>query len=166
MTATSPVGLVLRDADGVVLCFERVLDAPVERVWAAVTDPDLLERWFGRWSGDPASGEVAVVMAAEGQTEPERVTVLACEAPTRLTVTLHGPDGPWPLDLLLLVEETAGTRLRFTHRLSEPYDAASIGPGWQFYLDRMGAVVAGTPVPVDFDDYLPGLAPAYALPPG
>ena len=165
MTATTPPGRVLRDAGAVHLVYERVLDAPVARVWAAVTGPDLLERWFGRWSGDPATGEVAVVMTAEGSGEPERVTVTACEAPTRLTVTLQGPGGAWPLDLLL-TEDAGSTRLRFTHRLSEPYDAASIGPGWQYYLDRLGAVVDGTPVPDDFDEYVPGLAEAYAVPPG
>ena len=165
MTATTPPGVVLRDGGAVHLVFERVLDAPVARVWAAVTDPDLLERWFGRWSGDPATGEVAVLMTAEGQSEPEPVTVTACEAPTRLTVVLQGPGGAWPLDLLL-TEDADATRLRFTHRLSEPYDAASTGPGWQYYLDRLAAVVGGTPLPEDFDDYVPGLADAYALPPG
>ena len=70
MTATSPPGRVLRDAGAVHLVYERVLDAPVARVWAAVTAPDLLERWFGRWSGDPATGEVAVLMTAEGLLAP------------------------------------------------------------------------------------------------
>ena len=164
MTASSPAGRVVRDADGVRLEFERTLTAPVEQVWAAVTDPDLLERWFGRWSGDPASGEVDLVMTAEGSTEPERMTVAACEPTTRLAVVGRGPDGPWPLELVLAADG-GGTRLSFTHVLHEPYDAASIGPGWQYYLDRLEAVVAGEPVPADFDEYLPGPAGAYAVPP-
>lgn len=164
MTATTPPGRVVRDTQGVQLTYERTLDAPVDRVWAAVTDPDRLERWFGRWSGDPASGEVALVMTAEGQTEPEPVTVAACEAPTLLAVSTSGPDGPWPLELRL-ADDDGRTRLRFTHRLAEPYDASSIGPGWQYYLDRLEAVLAGRPVPADFDEYLPGLAAAYAVPP-
>ena len=147
-----------------VWCSTRTLSAPVEQVWAAVTDPDRLERWFGRWSGDPASGEVDVVMTSEGQTEPEPMTVSACEPPTRLAVVSRGPDGPWPLELVLAAADQ-GTRLTFTHVLHEPYDAASIGPGWQYYLDRLEAVLAGTPVPTDFDEYLPGLAGAYAVPP-
>jgi uncharacterized protein YndB with AHSA1/START domain len=164
MSATTPVGRVVRDADGALLVYDRTLDAPVDRVWAAVTAPDELERWFGRWTGDPASGEVALVMTAEGQTEPERVTVSACEPPTHLAVVTQGPDGPWPLELVLTAD-AGGTRLRFTHRLAEPYDASSTGPGWQYYLDRLEAVVAGTPVPDDFDAYHPALAAAYAVPP-
>ena len=34
---------------------ERTFRAPVADVWAAVTEPDRLERWIGTWAGDPAS---------------------------------------------------------------------------------------------------------------
>jgi hypothetical protein len=40
------------------------------------------------------------------------------------------------------------TTLDFVHHLSMPYDA-SIGPGWHYYLHRLGAVVAGTTVPAN-----------------
>ena len=164
MAASTPVGQVLRDAEGVRLEFVRSVAAPVEAVWAAVADPDRLAQWFGRWSGDPATGAVQLVMSAEGGSTPERVVVDACEPPRRLAVTLPGPEGDWPL-VLELDERGPATQLRLVHRLAEPYDASSIGPGWQFYLDRLQAVVAGTPVPESFDDYVPALAPAYALPP-
>lgn len=54
--------------------------------------------------------------------------------------------------------------LIFTQRLAEPYDASSIGPGWHYYLDRLGAVVARLPVPDHWDDYYPPLKGAYAPP--
>jgi hypothetical protein len=78
-------------------------------------------------------------------------------------VELTTPDGPWPLGVTL-ADSGGGTRLRFTHELAEPYDATSIGPGWQYYLDRLEAVVAGRPVPEDFDPYYPSLSAAYAVP--
>ena len=49
------------------------------------------------------------------------------------------------------------------HRLAEPYDATSIGPGWHFYLDRLAAEVARRPVDQVWDDYAP-LGGEYALP--
>ena len=56
------------------------------------------------------------------------------------------------------------TTLRFVQRLAEPYDASSIGPGWHFYLDRLGAVLNGHDVPDDFDAYYPALQADYDLP--
>ena len=43
----------------------REFRAPIEDVWAAVTEPERLARWIGTFSGDPASGQVAFRMTAE-----------------------------------------------------------------------------------------------------
>lgn len=163
MTATSPTGRVVRDAAGVRLQYERELPAAVDRVWDALTDRDLLARWFGRWSGDPTSGTVELVSVEAPGEQPATVRIVVCEPPTRLQVELGTLDGPWPLGVTL-TDVGGPTQLRFTHELAEPYDASAIGPGWQYYLDRLEAVVAGRPVPDDFDQYHPALAPAYAVP--
>ena len=154
---------MLRDVDGVRLEFTRTYDAPVEEVWSALTDPERTARWFGRWSGDPASGSVEVVMTAEEQAPAERMTIDACDPPHRLAVTAGTADGPWPLEVTLAAEG-GGTVLRFVHHLAEPYDATDLGPGWHFYLDRLGAVVLGGPVPDRFEDYHPAPEGAYAVP--
>lgn len=164
MTASTRLGQVLRDVGGVRLEFVRTYDAPVEDVWSALTDPDRMARWFGRWSGDPASGAVEVLMSAEDDATPERVTIDECDPPRRLAVTLASADGPWPL-VVALTEQDWRTSLRFTHLLAEPYNAGSVGPGWQFYLDRLGAVLDGAPVPDAWEDYYPALADAYPIPP-
>lgn len=57
--------------------------------------------------------------------------------------------------------EASVTTLVFTQRLVEPYDASSIGPGWHYYLDRLGAVIDGSEVPADWDAYYPSLSSAY-----
>ena len=163
MTVSTPLGRVLRDSDGMRLEFVRTYDDPVEDVWSALTEPDRVARWFGRWSGDPATGTVEVLMTEEEGATPQPVTIVACEPPTRLVVDLPSPDGTWHLSATLQ-ERDGGTVLRFVHRLAEPYDASSIGPGWQFYLDRLGAVVSGVPVPEAWDDYYPALRDAYGLP--
>ena len=46
------------------LVLERTFRAPVVDVWAAITEPERLERWIGTWTGDPASGSVLVRMTA------------------------------------------------------------------------------------------------------
>ncbi len=163
MTATSPLGRVLRDGAEVRLEFVRSYDTPPVDVWAAITDPELLGRWFGSWTGDPTTGTVTLVIAEEG-AGPSPVTIDECDPPRRLVVTTDGPDGPWPL-AVDLDEQGAGTLLRFVHVLVPPYDAGSIGPGWQYYLDRLGAVLDDAPVPDAFEEYHPALAGAYAIPP-
>ena len=162
MTAPGPVGHVRRDADGVRLELVRELDAAQGEVWAALTEPALLERWFGTWSGDPAEGTVLLAMGEDPDGEPQPVVLRECTAPSRLAVDLPSPDGTWPLDVAL-APHGAGTRLVLVHVLAEPYDAGSIGPGWQYYLDRLGAVLAGRPVPDDWEAYVAQGA-AYAVP--
>lgn len=165
MTVTSELGQVLRDHDGMRLEFVRTYHEPVEEVWSALTEPERLARWIGRWSGDPATGRVEFVMAEDEGSTPQNVTILDCRPPTRLVVDLPSPDGMWRLSANLRVDGTV-TTLTFTHRLAEPYDASSVGPGWHFYLDRLGAVVTGLPVPGKWEAYYPVLKDDYPLPRG
>jgi uncharacterized protein YndB with AHSA1/START domain len=160
---TPRLGQVLRDGDDVRLEFVRHYDADINDVWSAVIDPDRMERWIGRWSGDPSTGSVDFVMTAEGVTEGQPVTVSACTPPRHLAVVLPSPDGPWPITVDL-AEEDGGTTLRFVHLLAEPYDASSVGPGWQYYLDRLGAVIADEQIPDDWNAYHPRFADAYPIP--
>ena len=163
MTVTSPLGQVLRDEEGMRLEFVRTYADPIEDVWSALTEPDRVARWFGVWTGDPSTGTVDFVMTEEATAEPQRVTILTCDPPTDLVVEMPSPDGTWTLAVSLR-SEPGTTTLVFTQRLAEPYDATSIGPGWHYYLDRLAAVVSGTPVPEVWDDYFPVLEDSYRLP--
>lgn len=161
MPVTTPLGRLRDDGDGARLEFERRYDEPIDEVWSALTEPDRTARWFGRWSGDPASGRVELQMTAEAGAPTETVVIVACDPPRRIEVDMAGPDGTWRLAVELEAVE-GGTVLRFAHRLGAPDDPASVGPGWHFYLDRLGAVLSGEPVPDAFADYHPALAAAYA----
>ncbi len=163
MTVTTPLGQVLRDEEGMRLEFVRTYDDPLDEVWSALTAPDRLARWIGTVSGDPSTGTVGFVMSEDEDATPETVTILACAPPTRLVIDVPTPDGVWRLSVTL--QALGGsTQLTFTQRLAEPYDASSVGPGWHYSLDRLGAVVATVPIPDSFDDYYPALSHAYALP--
>ena len=163
MTVTTPLGQVLRDEEGMRLEFVRIYEDPVEDVWAALTQPERVARWLGTVSGDPDTGTVEFVMAEDESGTPATVTIVECEPPTQLVVDMPGPDGVWRLSVSLDAEGSR-TSLLFVQRLAEPYDAGDIGPGWHYYLDRMGAVIAGDEVTDKWDDYYPSLRDAYAVP--
>lgn len=154
MTPISAPGRLVRAGDDVRLEFERRWTEPVADVWAAITDPQRCARWFGTWTGDPATGSVAFTIGEPG-ARPETVLVERCEPPHLLEVVMQ-PAGEQPWRLRVgLTSEGSGTALAFVQLLAEPVDATSIGPGWHYYLDRLDAVVRGLPVDREWDDYAP-----------
>ncbi len=163
MTVTTPLGQVLRDEEGMRLEFVRTYHEPQEDVWSALTERERVARWIGAWSGDPTTGTVELVMSEDEGATPETVRILECEPPTRLVVDLPSPDGTWRLSATLR-SQGGVTTLVFIQRLAEPFDARSVGPGWHYYLDRLGAVVTCGAVPDSWEDYFPSLSEAYGLP--
>ena len=145
------------------LVIERELRAPIHDVWAAVTEPDRLVRWIGTFTGDPASGRVLFRMTAEGEDASEDdMEIRECDPARRLAVTSQVGDERWQLELDL-VERDGGTVLTFTQPDIDPVAAESVGPGWEYYLDRLVAVLTdGDVTGVDFDrDYYPAMLEHY-----
>jgi uncharacterized protein YndB with AHSA1/START domain len=149
--------------------FSRTFAAPIEDVWAAITESDRLARWIGSWTGDPDEGHVAFQMLYEGDEVPnEKFTIDECEAPRRLAITTAMPyDGEnpetWHLELDL-TEEGGVTTFTFAQSVPEPAMAESVGPGWDYYLDRMVTAEAGGDVAaLSFDDYYPVFAEHYRI---
>ena len=143
--------------DGDVVEFTRTYRAAVDDVWAAVTESDRLARWIGFFDGDPDEGHVAFTMNAEGEENmtPVRYDIRRCEPPHVLQVHTTDDAGTW--DLILELDENSGiTTLRLSQIVHDPEVIESTGPGWEYYLDRLSAVVTGTdPADLDFDDYYP-----------
>lgn len=162
MTITTPLGTVLRDDQGVRLEFVRSFPTDMVDLWSALTDSARCARWFGSWTGDPATDTVQLTMTAEDDDTAQPVTIIECEAPSRLVIELPAPDGSWRLAMGLRAIE-GGTCLVFSQGLAEPDEATSIGPGWHFYLDRLAAVVGDMPVPDDWGAY-EALASQYQAP--
>ena len=145
--------------------FRREFRAPIADVWAAVTEPERLERWIGTWAGDPTSGSVEFRMTAEAEDAPaETHHILVCEPPRRLVTESRSPgedDGVWRLELDL-AEADGVTVLTFGQRLEPSVPVDSVGPGWDYYLDRLVAAHAGRDVAeVVWDDYYPSLSAHY-----
>ena len=160
--SVEPTGKISKDGERLVLTIKREFRAPIEDVWASVTEPERLARWIGTWTGDPASGLVSFTMTAEEGATPEDMEIRECDPPRSLKVTAHAGEYHWQLDLLL--EESGGvTVLTFAQPDIDPAGAESIGPGWEYYLDRLVAAESGGDVAgVDWDrDYYPAMLEHY-----
>ena len=113
--------------------FERTLAHPVDRVWAAITEPDEIEAWLARAAIDPQpGGRVELEWLNTGDEEViARGTVTAIEPPRllELDTDAHGTLR-WEL-------EPAGdaTRLTFVATLAMPAEHVSLNlAGWHVHL--------------------------------
>ncbi|MCW6529906.1 MULTISPECIES: SRPBCC family protein [Sphingomonas] len=141
------------------LRFERLLAAPLDRVWQYLVDPELRARWF---MGGPTDlrpgGTIGMTMAhdnlsdeavptparyaeAIGKTWSERI--LRVEPPHLLAFTWsNGEAGE--VTITLAAEAADKTRLVLEHTgLRGREDAANFGGGWGAHLDALERRVAG-----------------------
>ncbi|SFP50530.1 Uncharacterized conserved protein YndB, AHSA1/START domain [Amycolatopsis arida] len=150
----TPTGRLLRTADGYDVVHTRTFRAPIDDVWASVTEPERTARWFGPWKGEAGPGRtVQVQMSYEDNAPWCDLRIDECEPPRRLAVSIIDEAGHWRMELLL--DESAGaTELRFAQHLESTTGIGEIGPGWEYYLDALVAATKGEPRP-NFDDYYP-----------
>ena len=67
------------------LVLTRTFRAPVDDVWASLTEPQRTARWFGPWKGDAAPGATIAVQMVHEEGEPWMdMTIDACDPPRRL----------------------------------------------------------------------------------
>lgn len=115
------------------LRFERRLAHPVQRVWRAVTEPAELAQWFV--APVPWKPELGETFEGGGQTGE----IVALEEPTLLRWTWG--DERYAFEL---APDGEGCQLVFTHVFDDRYGpAAQHAAGWETYLDRLAAHLAG-----------------------
>lgn len=152
-------------ADGTDLVLVRHVPAARAEVWRHLTESERLAAWFGTYTGDPASGTVQVTMTAEpGDDVASEYTIHACTPQELLTVSSAAGEGTWRLSLELADGAGGGTRVALRHHDVPREMVENIGPGWEWYLDRLTGAVTGDDVPgMDvWDAQYMSLAPAYA----
>lgn len=159
--APTPTGTVQQGPLGPEVRLERRLRAPIDDVWAAMTESDRLERWIGRWEGDPSTGGVTFFMTAEGDdVEGEEFRIRECQPPHRFAADTRVGEQRWHL-WFSLEQEDGVTALTFAQVLGDD-DPSTMGPGWEYYLDRLLAVLSGTdPDAVRFEQYFPAMSEHY-----
>lgn len=154
-------GRVVRSDSGYDLVIERTYRASLAVVWDSIVDPERMNRWIGTYSGVPGAGtSVLFRMTAEGEDAPEEpVQIHECDPPHRFRVESSVGGESWMMTVVL-AESDGETTLTFSQVLTDPASAENVGPGWEYYLDRLGAVLDGTPF-ATWDDYYPAQAAHY-----
>lgn len=146
------------------LTIERRVSADAIAVWPFLSESRELGIWFATYVGEPDSGEVVLSMTAEGGEATSAVEILDCTAPEHLVVQTTDESGSWSLEVELVDgghEPGSGTLIRFTQHELPLASLPDVGAGWEWYLDRLVAAIAGAPMP-SWDDYYPALRDAYA----
>src|SRR6478735_2689563 len=144
MTA-EPTGKLVPTNGGVDIVLTRLISAPVQDVWASVTERERTARWFGRWEGDARpGGAIRVQMAFEEGDAWSDARIESCDPPHRLGLALRGD----------------ATELTFIQHRETTDGAGEIGPGWEYYLDNLLASRTGAPLP-SFEDYYPFMQAYY-----
>lgn len=144
------------------LRFERLLDAPVDKVWEYIVDPELRGRWFmpGKFDGR-VGGAIGFTMDHDnlsdddvpmpakyapysGNSWEERIT--AIDPPHRLAFTWdEGKSGEVTIELSAAGERT---RLVLTHSGIPDRDGAiNFGGGWHAHLAVLEKRLRGEGVP-------------------
>jgi len=155
-----PTGRVFHTGGKRDLILTRTYRAPIGDVWASVTESDRTARWFGAWKGAPGAGQSVKLQMAYEEGQPWcDAHIQACEPPQRLAITTTDAYGTWNLELVL-TESGGTTQLALTHHLEPEANAADVGPGWEYYLDALGAAREGADRP-DFADYYPSMKQYY-----
>jgi uncharacterized protein YndB with AHSA1/START domain len=144
-----------------VLRFERHLAYPIERVWAALTEPDDLAGWLAEAELDLAEGG-SVVLRWQNSVSEEEAERYAIELPednpgppvVRGEVTRIDPPRliEWDTHLHGLLrwelrEDDPGCVLTFTNVLPpvEDFPVAQTLAGWHMHLDLLEKALAGRP---------------------
>jgi uncharacterized protein YndB with AHSA1/START domain len=148
--------------------FRLTLESPVEKVWAALTEPARFADWLAPGEIDPRPGGVVrlnfpdsgiVIDSTVSAIEPMRVLEYSWSRPGE-------PDRPIRFELQAA---GAGTGLAVSLGVPAEEDAARTAAGWAAHLEMLAAALAGAPIKFPFEvfkaareDYRARLAAAQA----
>ncbi len=144
--------------------FERVLAAPIERVWDYLTNSELLPEWLG-------NGEIAAEVGGRIELRSGgpiiRGKVVSRAPPRSLSYTwlpfIPGEETPMSGESTLAFALDArgeATALVLTQGPIAPEYLSRTAAGWHGLLDILGAQIAGEPPP-DFVDTFHRVLPEY-----
>jgi uncharacterized protein YndB with AHSA1/START domain len=143
--------LETRDDGRAVIRFERRIEHPVERVWAAITEPDEMIGWWGdadvelreggrfdvRWLNTDEEGNSAHMRATVTRLEPGRLLEVEGDIHGTLRFELE-PSGE------------GATTLRFSSTLDLPGEfRTKVLAGWHTHLDALARALGGGSVDLE-----------------
>jgi uncharacterized protein YndB with AHSA1/START domain len=131
------------ETNGVAVRIEHRLDTEIDHVWAALTEPGRLARWYGELDGElRPGGEFRARLFASGWEGTGRVE--ACEPARRLLVVSKDPELPNEDSIEVTLTTHGGQTVLAVEQ-------------WGIPLDMLPAYAAGLQIHVeDLADYLDG----------
>jgi uncharacterized protein YndB with AHSA1/START domain len=144
-------GYVTQSADGLyTVRFDRFIMVPIEKIWAALTDPARLADWFAQAKIDlRLGGDVEFRWDSHGYVETG--FIVALKSPRLLAWAIPGPDGRHSVVRWDLKQEDPaglGTRLTLTQTQLRPEHLLSVASGWHAHLhDLPEAALRPAPLP-------------------
>ena len=149
---------MIDDADGTItqvgdglyeMRFERRYRFAIEKVWAAITDPERLADWLAQARVELRLGGA---FALTWPSLDYRMTgqIVALESPRLFAWTWpdpKDPDGPASVVRWELFEELGGCRLVLTNTLIRSGDLVGVAGGWHTHLRELPAAAGSTPTP-------------------
>jgi uncharacterized protein YndB with AHSA1/START domain len=159
---TARRGVVTTEPDGRRrLVFRRSWPDPVEDVWAALTEPERLARWIGRYDGERGPAATGTfTMTHEQEPGSQAVHILECDPPRRLVLEWSLGEDPWRVELDLSTDGTT-TTLVFTQAFRAGFPVADVAGGWHWYLDKLDAEVTGGEGPDEWEPFWAQVGPLY-----
>jgi uncharacterized protein YndB with AHSA1/START domain len=143
--------------------YTRRIRASTEQVWAAWTEPEELARWVGKSDG-VIDGPSDFFFTFEGDDLlPMTYRLDHMDEGRALGVTMSDPgrESSWRLEMDLIADGDA-TVLRVAQVIENAALAPSVAAGWEFYLDRLVAILEGRePDRLDYDEYFLNQAEHY-----
>jgi uncharacterized protein YndB with AHSA1/START domain len=135
--SSSTDGVVTEIGEGLYdLRFERYFDAPIEKVWAALTEPAQISDWLASAKVDlRLGGYIEIHWPVENETV--RHKIVAFEPPRLLAFTWHGEEAEmgsvarWELS-----EDGPGCRLILTNTLLRTNYLLDVATGWHTHLEE------------------------------
>ena len=134
--------LASADGSGVVRMEER-LDADVDEVWSALTEPERLARWYGEVEGElRAGGTFRAHLHASGWEGTSRIE--ECEPPRRFVVVGKDPDEPNEHSTEVTVTRAGDQTVLVVEQHGLPLELLwAYGAGLQIHVEDLAAHIAG-----------------------
>ena len=145
LLSDAPLGEVSRNADRTLeVVFRRHYNAPIEKVWAALTIPERLADWFAVAEVDLRVGGALRLDWGGGNVAEMQITV--CEPPRALAWVWRLRDR----DTLVrfdLTPEAGGCALVLTHSGVPVVGGQGVRAGWHAHLEGLPEAIEGRATP-------------------
>ena len=127
------------------LRFERVLNHPLDKVWAAISIPERIGAWFCEMSFEPVPGAAIDQTFQHAGGVKGSGKVLRFEPPTLFEWQWDGSETEQPSVVIWRLEplDADRTRILLTHRTRNPEQAHDYAHGWHVHLDGLVQALQG-----------------------